>query len=539
MTSKHLPNYEMTIQPISDNMRRKIVFALFICLCAVSAVSADNTSPSVKSVQKIQYNYDGDYFEQTFPHGEPFIVYTKVKVQEQRPLKIYLWEAKFERSCSDKVTIYDAKAAKKIKYNVPLNTSTRLADDHKYFQRVHEIHFNGPELDEKTKEITYYANFPSLSYSKRYCYRIVRPRQLTDIEKDRIYNAVDDMLVKYERTKNIKKDEIEVIYRNKLVVLSNEDKEFPKKLVKLTYDTPFKSVIKTQSRLNGIDREINSKLTFLTTLLPDKKIQNQNADMILSPALIKIRTLPRADQFGEEHLKLVNRCLDDLSLVCRQFGVTEICSVMSEINNTVKKINELYNERKLKNVSVTTSLDAFKKELVDKTSIVYSVGPVKTLDASQTFTERGSWYFSADLGVLAVFFYQEDQNKNWGHTGGTDLATYVGVNMYFAPVDKDIPLRDDDGILRRMSLTFGYSINPIQDDSSSLEGILNKNALITGLGFRITDYLRITPGIVILKQKHKNPFVDNSYPVVSPFIGASIDVDMIGTIKKLAGKATN
>lgn len=152
-----------------------------------------------------------------------------------------------------------------------------------------------------------------------------------------------------------------------------------------------------------------------------------------------------------------------------------------------------------------------------------TTAPEHAATVSATYTERSTLYISADVGMMVPIFIG----------GGVDVAPFFGINIYFTGVDKDVPLRSDDGFLKRFSLTGGITLKAIRDDQDTVEGIVNGNALMGGAGLRITDYLRIGGGAVILRQKDQNPLATATKHVrVAPYAALSIDVDVAGIVTK-------
>ncbi|MBF0240161.1 MAG: hypothetical protein HQM12_20860 [SAR324 cluster bacterium] len=128
-----------------------------------------------------------------------------------------------------------------------------------------------------------------------------------------------------------------------------------------------------------------------------------------------------------------------------------------------------------------------------------------------------NYYVSLDLGVLMTPAFD-------------DALPYLGANFYFDRINKDIPLREDDGFWKRTSLVVGVTLGQPRD--STIKPLLEDRMLLTGAGFRITDDLKLGMGVIYFKQRHSNPLVDQSRRNVSGYLSLSLDVDLYGMFQR-------
>ncbi|WP_158642659.1 hypothetical protein [Chitinophaga japonensis] len=166
---------------------------------------------------------------------------------------------------------------------------------------------------------------------------------------------------------------------------------------------------------------------------------------------------------------------------------------------------------------------AAKDQAIDELISQYIVSNVRSnrvLSATypQDFVKQARLYITFDLGLAYV--------------GRMDRANvYTGLNIYFRPLDKTIPLshyREPwDFVLSRTSLLLGFSITSVQQDSVR-KGLLDDNkALVLGVGFRLTPWLKINSGGYFYYKLPANPLAStNNYRfAAAPFVSLSIDVD--------------
>lgn len=138
---------------------------------------------------------------------------------------------------------------------------------------------------------------------------------------------------------------------------------------------------------------------------------------------------------------------------------------------------------------------------------------------SGDFDTSASYYISGDLGVAAIPQFSK-------------VVPYFGTNIYFRPVNKNITLagsEDDffwDGFGRRFSLMFGISISSVAKTNYRTDLFGGNFNLVTGAGFRITDYFRLNAGALWYQKLNENPLNSNSNIQPAFFVSFSIDLDV-------------
>ena len=152
-----------------------------------------------------------------------------------------------------------------------------------------------------------------------------------------------------------------------------------------------------------------------------------------------------------------------------------------------------------------------------------------TRSADPTYTERATGYISADVGAIFPRF----SAGNWG------ASLFVGVNFSLSPVDKDVPLSQDGGFGKRFSFIAGLTITEFRDNAETVTGIAGGQAAVLGVGYRVTDYIRLGAGGVLFRQTHPNPAIDSKSLKVAPYFALSVDSDVGGLIKNLLTKSKN
>lgn len=126
-------------------------------------------------------------------------------------------------------------------------------------------------------------------------------------------------------------------------------------------------------------------------------------------------------------------------------------------------------------------------------------------------------YISLDLGLA---FFPDFRRSAY--------APYAGANIYFRPVNKEAYLNVTDfprDILQRVALIVGTTITTIEE-TDRRKGLFGHSGLLLGLGMRVQSYIRVSSGAVLFLALDPHPLGDDRDLAVSPFISASIDLDI-------------
>jgi hypothetical protein len=162
--------------------------------------------------------------------------------------------------------------------------------------------------------------------------------------------------------------------------------------------------------------------------------------------------------------------------------------------------------------------------VVDSISVDVHSNPIST-KVGVTNIPSAINYASVDAG--AVFALPS------GRVSGTSfepwLVPYLGLNLYFVPVERVVPLDQLVGctLLQRLSLTLG---KPLSDPKVPGRTTASKplgNYILTALGFRLNSYMRVTGGTLIYALESQNPASAAETWYLAPFVGGSLDWDII------------
>jgi hypothetical protein len=160
-------------------------------------------------------------------------------------------------------------------------------------------------------------------------------------------------------------------------------------------------------------------------------------------------------------------------------------------------------------------------ELADRVKI--EAAGVEVVDGSTTgnFATSQTNYISADAGLV---FAPELK------TG----VTYVGMNFYWRPVNKDANLSQlgnfRQTFSRRFANTLGLTVQSVADGGSGApqtrKDLFGSQALILGGGLRVTNSFRLGAGAVVFRKKDRDPLVSSYSLTTTYYFTLSFDLNV-------------
>jgi hypothetical protein len=213
----------------------------------------------------------------------------------------------------------------------------------------------------------------------------------------------------------------------------------------------------------------------------------------------------------------------------RQALVAQVKQLLSYLVGAREALNNVQQRLCDRAVAIEAIALVLRTEVQDEVTLLVTT--------TGDFATRHTWYFSVDVGLAVAPVIGE-------------VFPYVGINIYFRPVNKEAPLSSlSNTFSRRFSAMIGYTWtdNLLKDnerlgiftrDNAVGVSVENQDAdamLVFGAGLRVTDALRLAGGALLFKSEDPNPLITDTKLQVTPFFSMSFDWDAVGSIKGLGG----
>jgi hypothetical protein len=146
------------------------------------------------------------------------------------------------------------------------------------------------------------------------------------------------------------------------------------------------------------------------------------------------------------------------------------------------------------------------------------------------FKTRGESIINPCFGFVAVGSLKSNQTEFW------DVPTYAGFHINLRPIDKNTPFRlmPNRNYRHYLSLFVGLTLTSISEEGKR-EDLFGKKSLLTGVGFRINNAIRLTSGALWFKELNTNPIKTDKSAAILPFAGLSIDLDLKSLFGGISG----
>jgi len=137
------------------------------------------------------------------------------------------------------------------------------------------------------------------------------------------------------------------------------------------------------------------------------------------------------------------------------------------------------------------------------------------------FETRNKTLLTPDFGIVTSYFFSQGKNLDYG------IVPYLGFHLNFMAVDKDLSFssyRKD--WKQRFSVMVGWSLVSMKNKDSTYTNFFSKSSLLTGVGFRLNNVIRITTGAQwLFKTKDIH---NNRTRILQPFafVGISFDFNI-------------
>ena len=194
--------------------------------------------------------------------------------------------------------------------------------------------------------------------------------------------------------------------------------------------------------------------------------------------------------------------------------------------NTLKKQLE---GNKVKLDAAHTKQLAIKTAINDQDYVHSASHHAGTTDVFE-FRTRNTFRIVPDFGFIGVW-------RGTSAVAISDFTPYLGFHINLRPINKDVPFRlvRYKTILHYLSVMSGVTLTSLKIPGQR-EDLFANFSLLTGVGFRLNNVVKMTGGTVWFKAMDPNPGIDRKRLAFSPYAGVSLDLDLqqlFGGIAKL------
>jgi hypothetical protein len=249
---------------------------------------------------------------------------------------------------------------------------------------------------------------------------------------------------------------------------------------------------------------------------PDQAAALANSYAASSQALSALAGLVRTTIGAQPAIALKNPLSADDAKALREL-VDPATGPLPRAANLAFALSGLAENLQTSLVERSSALD----QLADRVKLEAS--GVEVVDGSTTgnFATSQTNYISADAGIV---FAPELKTS----------ATYVGMNFYWRPVNKDANLAQlgnfRQTFTRRFSNTLGLTVQSLADGDSGAsqtrKDLFGSQSLVLGAGLRITNSFRFSAGALIFQKKDRNPLVSSYSMSASYYLSLSFDLNV-------------
>lgn len=395
--------------------------------------------------------------------------------------------------------------------------------------------------------------------------------RLTNINNQRVKELADniiDEVIRYYSTKHIEFEE-EIISKkikpaigkyllDKFWILMPERHKAQKNLEAILSNQSFRDA-RSEVNSSYMIRTINTKQNKLQLTAKQKSTINTLATFTVLKAVTEGKTrISDEDVYTDDQQITPASQIQNYLQRVRSFNndVKELIIYLTNNRSTVQKVTNQYRTytkdiQKLE--TLTKYLDIIEAHMSEHQSATELLEntianpeynfkldlpiPMVGLEGqtTATFVTRGEWYITADIGIAYTYFREN-----------TGIVPYLGANFNFFPINRQAnyslikillsPEKDIIDILKSMSGVIGVTLGPINDFNNNYSDSWEANQLsvVTGLGLRVTDGVRLSGGSV-WGYRNKNGLSTVKSLQANPYVALSLDWDLrrlIGNITK-------
>lgn len=263
------------------------------------------------------------------------------------------------------------------------------------------------------------------------------------------------------------------------------------------------------------------------SLLPDF----ENGRLLIESSQIT----PKAPDFSlvqrnsnlSKNVKFMNELLAELDDINARDG-----GVLTELDNMISQLRSAIITFETNRKWLSDKLKAIKTIIDSEKNIMYSDWYTGG-NQIPNLKSAGSYSIIPEIGLAGIY-------ANGHSTDELLVRPYIGVGIYFRPVDKNIPFSNfSNSFWHRTSIDLGLTVSKLNtgDGQSEFSDLYNNMSVLTGVKYKATRAVSFSMGFAWTQQIDSNPLIDDKSIVALPYFSLSLDVDFASALSKLTGKA--
>ena len=248
--------------------------------------------------------------------------------------------------------------------------------------------------------------------------------------------------------------------------------------------------------------------------VPDKQKNIDNLTAI-HQAIYPLYTFPQEQQLSDAaQVKAYSDAVAAVTDALKKVDMTSFKALSGNLADVAGSMGYHFTKYsgayKAEQTIVTSQLAPFTDAIAQT---LYSDATLSGGSVNGAFVTRSNSYVSADLGIAVL-------------PGINKLTPYIGTNIYFRPINFDAPLTwsGPDFLAKRFSLVIGVSVTSVARTNVRADLLSSNFNIVTGMGFRIVDWIHLGVGGLWYNKLADNPLNTNQEITGTPYVSLTFDL---------------
>ncbi|MCF8275539.1 MAG: hypothetical protein K9J17_02300 [Flavobacteriales bacterium] len=239
-----------------------------------------------------------------------------------------------------------------------------------------------------------------------------------------------------------------------------------------------------------------------------------------------------------DHLKNTNSYLEKRAKLLNDITNYKLKNTYALVNHRLKVLHDSKDtsdkekrkiKQRLKNIETIESRLVGTREYFTKPMNKFIATSIQgTSEGATTVNTKGKFNVRPDFGVAYA------RNVLNGSGAFNSVVPFFGLRFNLRPLDPNLAFRHIQfkTFWHRSSVNVSYSPITISDGKTRFDIYKNMNFLV-GYGFRFSNVVNLSVGAMFYRRDNPEPFNSNKQLTAMPYVGLSIDFDLLDAAKDL------